>query len=646
MPRLPTPGADPGNWGDILNEFLLVEHNADGTQKALPQSKVTNLSSDLSAKAPLANPSFTGTVTLPADPTANLQAATKQYVDTTAIAGAPDATTSSKGIVQLAGDLSGTAAAPTVATGTITGTKIANTTITDANVAASAAIAKTKLAPLAIVDADVSTISQSKVTNLITDLSAKANDTNVVHLTGNETIAGTKTFSSAPTVPDSSFTQAKVTNLTTDLAAKETPAGAQAKVDTHSADTSAVHGIADTSVLETTTGSQAKVNTHAAAADPHTAYQKESEKGAISGYASLDSGTKVPTTELGGSGADNTKFLRGDQSWAVPSGGGGGEANTASNVGTAGVGVFKQKTGVDLEFKKLNAGSNKVTITDDVGNNEVDVDVAEGNLVHQNLSGAGTNTHAQIDTHLSATAAHGATGAVVGTTNTQALTNKTITDPTNSVTANGLRSATTTVDVSAAAAPSNGQVLTASSGTAATWQTPTGASDATTSSKGIVQLAGDLAGTAASPTVPGLSGKAPIASPVFTGTVTLPADPSTGLQAATKQYVDAAAPTAVNVVPASGGAQTVGAVSADIVTLTADCTFTFTSPPASTNKEFSLFTTQDATGGHAHLFPAAVKWSAGVQPLANTSPTKTAWWKFNSHDGGTTWYGLLMDDSF
>jgi len=53
----------------------------------------------------------------------------------------------------------------------------------------------------------------------------------------------------------------------------------------------------------------------------------------------------------------------------------GGEANTASNVGTGGVGVFKQKTGVDLEFKKINAGSSKITITDDVANNEVDIDI-------------------------------------------------------------------------------------------------------------------------------------------------------------------------------------------------------------------------------------------------------------------------------
>jgi hypothetical protein len=40
------------------------------------------------------------------------------------------------------------------------------------------------------------------------------------------------------------------------------------------------------------------VSAHAGAADPHTGYQRESEKGAASGYASLDSGTKVPITQV------------------------------------------------------------------------------------------------------------------------------------------------------------------------------------------------------------------------------------------------------------------------------------------------------------------------------------------------------------
>lgn len=39
MPRLPIPGSDDGTWGDILNEYLLVEHNSDGTQKTLDVSK-------------------------------------------------------------------------------------------------------------------------------------------------------------------------------------------------------------------------------------------------------------------------------------------------------------------------------------------------------------------------------------------------------------------------------------------------------------------------------------------------------------------------------------------------------------------------------------------------------------------------------
>jgi hypothetical protein len=33
MARLPTPGGDNGNWGNILNSFLSVSLNSDGTLK-------------------------------------------------------------------------------------------------------------------------------------------------------------------------------------------------------------------------------------------------------------------------------------------------------------------------------------------------------------------------------------------------------------------------------------------------------------------------------------------------------------------------------------------------------------------------------------------------------------------------------------
>lgn len=51
---------------------------------SFPESAVTNLTTDLAAKAPIASPTFTGSVTLPGDPSTALQAATKQYVDAVA----------------------------------------------------------------------------------------------------------------------------------------------------------------------------------------------------------------------------------------------------------------------------------------------------------------------------------------------------------------------------------------------------------------------------------------------------------------------------------------------------------------------------------------------------------------------------------
>lgn len=50
-------------------------------------------------------------------------------------------------------------------------------------------------------------------TNVTALISGKANDSDVVKLTGNQTIGGTKTFQVAPGVPDGAWTIAKTTGL-------------------------------------------------------------------------------------------------------------------------------------------------------------------------------------------------------------------------------------------------------------------------------------------------------------------------------------------------------------------------------------------------------------------------------------------------
>lgn len=144
MARLPVPGDDIGSWGGILNEFLRVSHNEDGTLKfslpdATPSIKgVLQLTSDLggtadapkvvstSLAAPLPinqggtaggtrdsalnnllpdQPSNTGKVL-------KTDGANVSWADVTALV--PDATDTIKGKLKLAGDLSGTADSPTV----------------------------------------------------------------------------------------------------------------------------------------------------------------------------------------------------------------------------------------------------------------------------------------------------------------------------------------------------------------------------------------------------------------------------------------------------------------------------------------------------------------------------------------------------
>ena len=84
MARLPVPGGDAGDWGTILNDFLGVEHNSDGTLK--PSGSLASKADDTAVVHNTGAETIAGTKTFSAPPvvptpTNSTHATTKQYVD-------------------------------------------------------------------------------------------------------------------------------------------------------------------------------------------------------------------------------------------------------------------------------------------------------------------------------------------------------------------------------------------------------------------------------------------------------------------------------------------------------------------------------------------------------------------------------------
>lgn len=91
---------------------------------------------------------------------------------------------------------------------------------------------------------------------------------------------------------------------------------------------------------------------------------------------------------------------------------------------------------------------------------------------HTQIQNKGTYTHAQIDSHIDATTgAHGISGSIVGTSDTQTLTNKTIrgNGSTSIIGASQLETTGAAVVISSADPPTAGQILKATSATSAIW---------------------------------------------------------------------------------------------------------------------------------------------------------------------------------
>ncbi len=152
--RLPIPGSDQGTWGSILNGFLQVSLNADGTLQTTAITQAGGVTS-VNGQTPTS-----GAVTLTAANVSALPTSTKLsgLADTSAATSASNgqvlafnsssnqwipstvssttvnnATTSTPGLIQLAGDLAGTATTPTITNSTNVEAIIsANTTVAGA----------------------------------------------------------------------------------------------------------------------------------------------------------------------------------------------------------------------------------------------------------------------------------------------------------------------------------------------------------------------------------------------------------------------------------------------------------------------------------------------------------------------------------
>lgn len=137
MAQLPTPGGDDGTWGNILNDFLEVSHDAQGN--LLPGAVSAALPSPIPAtklgSGTASNSNFLrgdGTWAVPPS-------------------GASNATSSTPGLIQLSGDLGNTATSPKVES--IQGVAISGTpSAGQALVASSSSAAKWANAPVAWVN--------------------------------------------------------------------------------------------------------------------------------------------------------------------------------------------------------------------------------------------------------------------------------------------------------------------------------------------------------------------------------------------------------------------------------------------------------------------------------------------------------------
>jgi hypothetical protein len=120
--------------------------------------------------------------------------------------------------------------------------------------------------------------------------------------------------------------------------------------------------------------------------DDHTQYQKESEKGAALGYASLGADTLVPQDQLGTGVQDGTKFLRDDGTWQTVSVPASGVEVQEGDVQVAAAATVLDFDASDFNVTETPAGEANIALAYGTGAGTP----AEGNHTHAGSGGGGT----------------------------------------------------------------------------------------------------------------------------------------------------------------------------------------------------------------------------------------------------------------
>jgi hypothetical protein len=553
MARLPIPGQDDGTWGDVLNDYLSTVHNTDGSLKS-GAVDATAISTNTIATAHLQDGAVTAGKLSATGPTSGQILS----YDGTGLAWANQSAGGGAGDPTMGGDLSGTASTAQIVAGAVGTTELAGTSVTTAK----------------IVDLNVTTAKLADNAVTAAKLADGAVDTAAIQ---DGVVTELKLASAVQTKLNAASNSITVAKAGTDVSTRPKLNFIEGTNVTISAVDDSINNKVDVSISATGSGGAADATT--------------TSKGIVQLAGDLTGSAVSPAIAAGA--VTSSKLAT--------------NAVTTANVTDANITTAKladnSVTNVKLADASVDVPQINTTLAPTTGQvlsyNGTALNWANVAAGNPTMGGdlSGTASNAQI--------VAGSVGA------TELATNAVTTVKINA-------SAITQPKISTTNAPSTNQVLSYD-GASMVWvaQTPA-AADATTTSKGIVQLAGDLAGTAASPTVPGLAAKAADSAVVHnTGTETVAGvktfssspvvpTPTTGTQAANKTYVDGAVP----------GAATTTATG--IVQLAGDLAGTATSPNVAKINGVTMPASAPTTG----------------QVLTATSATATAWSTPSAGGGG------------